>query len=125
MSAPRWLPPLLWAGVIVFATSVPTTLVPRRLAVFDKAIHFGIYAVLAALLTRAVLAGPSRLRWALAIVVCVAGVAAFGAVDEWHQQFIPGRSTEFADWVADSTGAVVGTIGFALFARQRSRVTPA
>lgn len=83
-----------------------------------------MYAVLAALVTRTVLAGPPRLRLALAIAACVTGVAAFGAADEWHQRFIPGRSTELADWLADSAGAAVGAVAFALVARRRPRTAP-
>ena len=101
----RWLPPLLWAGVILFATSVPNDMVPRQLSPYDKLVHFSMYAVLAALLTRYVLDGRVAVRAAIVSVACV---TAFGAADEWHQRFIPGRSTEFADWVADTLGAVVG-----------------
>lgn len=119
MSVPRWLPPLLWAGVIVLATSVPTTLVPRRLAAFDKAIHFGMYAVLSALFTHYLLNGSARLRL---VVISAAAVIAFGAADEWHQRFIPGRSTEFADWVADSVGALAGATVISLVAWRQARV---
>ena len=37
-------------------------------------------------------------------------IAAFGAVDEWHQQFIPRRSMSLHDWFADSAGALLGTM---------------
>lgn len=113
MRVPRWLPPLLWAGVIVFATSVPASALPRRIGGYDKAIHFTMYAVLAALVTRAVLGGSVRARL-LALVLVIVGTVAFGAVDEWHQRFIPGRSTELGDWIADSAGAIVATAFMAL-----------
>ena len=119
MSVPRWLPPLLWAGVIVFATSVPAPFVPRRLAAIDKVIHFAMYAVFAALVTRYVLNGRQRLRLAL---LSIAGVAVFGALDEWHQRFIPGRSTEFGDWVADSTGGVAGALVVSLLVARHVRL---
>ena len=35
----------------------------------------------------------------------VKGGMAYGATDEWHQSFVPGRSTELADWIADTAGA--------------------
>ena len=106
MKGRHWLPPLIWAGVIVFATSMPKTMVPRQVGHWDKVVHFAIYAVLGALVTLAV-QRRTAIR-ILALVVCA--VAAFGAVDEWHQRFIPGRSTEFADWIADAAGGLAGVI---------------
>ncbi len=114
----RWLPPLLWAGVIVFATSVPTTFVPPQLSPFDKAIHFSMYAVLAALLAWYVLENRKLLP---ATILSLVLVAAFGAADEWHQRFIPGRSSEFADWVADSLGGVSGVVAAAFYTRRQGR----
>jgi VanZ family protein len=34
-------------------------------------------------------------------------VSLFGLCDEWRQSFTPGRFVEFADWVADTVGALV------------------
>jgi VanZ family protein len=114
----RWLPPLLWAGVIVFATSTPSEYVPQQVSSFDKAAHFTMYAILAGLLTRHLseTTGPWR-----AAFLAIAVSAAFGAVDEWHQKYIPGRSTELADWRADSLGAAGGALLFALYRSRRSR----
>lgn len=108
--------------MIVFATSVPTTLVPRQLSPFDKAIHYSMYGVLAALVTRYVMESRALLR---AAVLSVVFVAAFGAADEWHQRFIPGRSTEFADWVADVLGAASGVIAVTLYSRRQTRLAQA
>lgn len=110
----RWLPPLLWAGVIIFATSTPSDLVPQQVSTFDKAAHFSMYAVLAALLTHHL--SDVTTRWRAAILAILLAVA-FGAIDEWHQQYIPGRSMELADWGADSLGATTGALALA-FARR-------
>ena len=37
-------------------------------------------------------------------------VSLFGVADEFRQSFTPGRSVEFADWVADSLGAGAGVL---------------
>ena len=37
-------------------------------------------------------------------------VALFGATDEWHQSFVPGRACEFGDWVADALGGGLGLL---------------
>ena len=110
MNVRRWLPPLLWAGVILIGTSLPGSLVPRQVSAFDKALHFTVYAILAVLLTRQISEVTGRWR---AAVLAIALTAAFGAADEWHQGFIPGRSQELADWLADSLGAAVGALAAA------------
>ena len=112
----RWLPPLLWAGVILFGTSLPQEAVPVQTSKIDKILHFSIYTVFSFLLTRQISEITSRWRSALIAVVLA---VVFGALDEWHQRFIPGRSTEFADWQADSLGAVVGALGAVAILRRR------
>lgn len=72
----------------------------------DKLVHFSLYAVLGALVARA-LAAPRARR---GLVLAAAQLMLFGALDEWHQQFVPGRSAELADWVADLLGALVGLL---------------
>jgi VanZ family protein len=73
-----------------------------------------MYGVLAALLTRVVQVDFGRWR---AVIVGIAIASAFGAADEWHQRFIPGRSTELADWEADSLGACAGALAAVLLPR--------
>jgi VanZ family protein len=117
LSVRRWLPPLVWAGVILFGTSLPSAVVPHQVSAFDKALHFTIYAIFAALLTRA---GSDVFgRWRAATLALVIS-AVFAAADEWHQRFIPGRATEVADWHADTLGAAVGGLAFAASRLKRS-----
>ena len=117
----RWLPPLVWAGVILVGTSLPGSLVPKEVSAFDKALHFTIYAILAVLLAKEISLVTGRWR---AAVLALAFAAAFGAVDEWHQGFIPGRTTELADWRADSIGAAIGALAVAASRRNRPTTNP-
>jgi VanZ family protein len=109
----RWLPPALWAAALLAATSWPN---PRLPAVHagDKVVHVGLYACLAWLAVRAAGAGAARAP----VARVIAAVAAFGAFDEWHQRFIPGRSTSAADWAADLAGAALGALAGAAAARR-------
>lgn len=66
----------------------------------DKIVHGGIYAILAALWMGA-LAG----RRALLVPWTIA--TAFGGMDELHQGFVPGRSRDGWDLLADATGAAL------------------
>jgi VanZ family protein len=84
----------------------------------DKLVHVTMYAVLAWLSARA-LATPST-RGALVIF---ASVAAFGALDELHQRFIPGRSTDASDIVADIVGGAVGVLAFQAAHRRRESLS--
>ena len=115
MNSRKLLAPLLWAGLILLATSTPSEFVPQKATSFDKVAHFSMYAVFAWLLARHGFGVAGRwISAALAVVVA----SAFGAVDEWHQQYIPGRSIEFADWQADSLGAVAGALAYAVYSRR-------
>ena len=65
---------------------------------WDKLAHFLEYAVLGFLLGR----GTGRFFSALAIA------ALYGASDELHQAFVPGREASALDWAADLLGALAG-----------------
>jgi len=73
----------------------------------DKLIHGGIFGVLGGLLALARL-GPSPRAWVgWAAALCLA----WGGLDELHQAFVPGRTPELLDLVADSVGGAVGALG--------------
>ena len=96
---------LAWGAVILAFTSIPN---PHLGGVrhADKFGHFAGYGVLGVLAARALGTPVTR----TSVAALLAGAAAFGAVDEWHQQFIPGRSQDRADWLADTLGASLGVI---------------
>lgn len=102
---------------MLVATSIPNPPVPPGLGRFDKVVHFAMYALLAALLVWAWADGrPS----AIVVIATLLAVAAYGALDEWHQQFIPGRSMELNDWLADSAGALLGVLAATFTLRART-----
>ncbi|MXV85480.1 VanZ family protein [Candidatus Poribacteria bacterium] len=78
----------------------------------DKLYHFVEYAILGALVARALVKAkppilPSRWVWCIAAVFSIL----YGASDEWHQTFVPGRFATLADWVADVLGSIAGVLG--------------
>jgi VanZ family protein len=102
------LPPLLWAALILILTSIPGSHLPvLPFRNFDKIVHLTIYGVLGWLTARAWANGSRISAVALA---AIALISCFGALDEWHQQFIPRRSTDLLDWTADTTGAAIGVM---------------
>ena len=115
-------PPLLWAGAILVATSIPGRDVPDvDLPHVDKVVHFLLYAVLGVLLSRALRTGRAgvAVRPAVrALLPWLVAIACFAAVDEWHQRWVPGRSSDTLDWYADVAG---GTLALLLAARPVAR----
>ncbi|HLP09111.1 MAG TPA: VanZ family protein [Opitutaceae bacterium] len=103
----RWLWALTLAGAIVLASGNNPAAPPVSFVGIDKVAHFGVFGLLATLVLRM----PSVWRrfggrgW-----LAVAAVSLFGATDEWHQSFTPGRSVEVADWIADTTGAALAVL---------------
>ena len=114
----RWLPPALWAVALVTATSIP---VPHVAAPdgTDKVVHVLLYGVLAVLVARAAGARVWRIE---RLLLVAAGISLFGFVDEWHQRFIPGRSQDHMDWLADTAGGITGLLLSAAL-RRRERLT--
>jgi VanZ family protein len=104
-----WAPAALYMAVIWVVSSMeqpsfPIHLFPLR----DKGVHATEYAVLAFLLGHACVRTfdrHPRLRVALAAVVLT---FLWGFLDEMHQAFVPGRSADLLDLVADTVGAVTG-----------------
>jgi VanZ family protein len=98
----------VWALLLVVLTSWPSPHVPAVQG-GDKLVHALLYGVLAFLVFDALRAGPATAaRRAALVALTIVGVSAFGWADEWHQQFIPGRSRDNADWLADTLGAAIG-----------------
>jgi VanZ family protein len=54
-------------------------------------------------------------------VALVAAGSLYGASDEIHQGFVPGRSPEVWDWVADTLGSIAGVLAYFRFHRRRAR----
>ena len=95
--------------VLIFVLSSISGLGPIPGGVDDGVAHALQYAVLAALLLR----GLAGARWR-GVGVRVAALAVllatlYGVTDEAHQWFVPGRTAEVTDLVADALGAAVAT----------------
>ena len=101
----RWFWPVAVVVLVYFASSRSHVASPGITKIDDKFAHFGVYGLLGTLVCRIGTRWPSAF-WALAVV------SAFGASDEWHQSFVPGRDADINDWIADSLGA---TLAIALY----------
>lgn len=106
----RWAPSALWSALILTATSIPGSMFRAAPVVrgADKVVHALLYGTLAWFLSRATRGEPDG--WTTRFTWILAGIALFAAADEWHQQFIPGRSMDIADWAADVAGAAAALL---------------
>lgn len=81
----------------------------------DKWLHLLVYGVLGVLVARAADLTPRRV---VALATIILGISLFGAIDEAHQAFIPGRFPAVDDWMADTIGGALGATAFMLFGRR-------
>ena len=107
-----WLPVAIWAAVIFAFSSVPS--LSTELGTWDtilrKLAHLAEYAILGALLARALR------RPALALALA----ALYAVSDEVHQTFVDGRVGAPLDVGIDTLGAFVGVLAWDHLARRRS-----
>ncbi len=101
----RWIPPIVWMGVIFLLSSIHggggAYLLP------DYVLHFLSFYVLATLLWWATALDFSW-GWVLRLTVLFVVAVGYGATDEFHQLFVPGREAAISDIAADAAGAFFG-----------------
>jgi VanZ family protein len=76
--------------------------------------HLIAYAMLALFWTRAM---PGSWSVGRAMALAILLTAAYGAADEFHQSFVPGRTPRVIDWLIDSAGAGAGSVLYAVLCR--------
>jgi VanZ family protein len=127
-----WLPPIVWAAVILLASSdlfsgahtagvlqrIAFTIFGHQLApvtaetlnfLMRKTAHVTEYGILSALTFRAFRGAKQwwSPRWAIGGIVFAIVIA---SIDEIHQSFVPSRTGTWHDVVLDAAGATVAQI---------------
>ena len=101
-----WAPVVLYMAAIFYVSSLSDVSLPS--GVSDVSGHAIAYLGLSIVVVRA-LAGGSLRRVGYGVAAAAVTITvAYGASDEWHQAFVPGRSMELRDFMADATGALIG-----------------
>lgn len=114
-----WIPALALAAGLTWLSQQPAYPFGIQLPPpLDKLAHGSAYALLALLMETALARTRPDLPLYRRHLLVFAAVSAFGALDEWHQSFVPGRDCEVLDWVADTAG---GVLGLALISLSRLR----
>ncbi len=103
---------IVWAATTFFLSTLSNQqieeIIPFKF--WDKLGHFLLFSTGGALIAAAL-----RLTtgWGWGRIILVASIVAsvYGATDEWHQQFTPGRSAkDVGDWTADTLGGLFGSV---------------
>lgn len=117
----RWLfgvLALLWAGLTFWLSSSPDaqgvgSFLDLR-PPFDKLYHAVNFGILAALLYLA-----TGRAWLAVLLASLYGVS-----DEIHQSFVPGRSSDMTDWLADTVGALSAVLVVSYSLRRWAKQEP-
>jgi len=94
----RWLDPQIsWATLDAIQTII------RKLG------HLTEYAILAALMWRALRGGTTwKSKTSILFAIVWIACATFAASDEFHKSFVPSRTASFRDVMIDICGALIG-----------------
>jgi VanZ family protein len=79
---------------------------------FDKVLHFVAYAFLGALFLRAFKTTRIKKNLKLVFILSVLLSALYGISDEIHQSFVPYRTADVIDALADILGSILGVYIF-------------
>ena len=118
-----WGPVLAWAGWIFYLSSltdppVPSWILPEG---SDKVLHGWEYGLLGLLCYRAFRHAAGSWAAARALGLAIVSATLYGLSDELHQAFVPERTADLFDLLADGIGAAAGAWGLCWFeGRSRS-----
>lgn len=107
------LPVILWSLFMLIVSSLPRVSQPfTGFPHIDKVAHFIEYGIFAFLIGRALYYSNASRSIVRAMMLSLVFGALFGAIDEIHQLFIPGRTNSIADFAADVGGIISGLLLF-------------
>ncbi len=114
-----WLPALFWAGLLFFLSA--QSQLPRIGPEFpnkDKVEHFIFYSIFWFCILLPLRYGHG-LSLAKAIILAFLITSAYGASDEFHQRFVPHRTCDVLDWMADTFGGFIAASAYWVYESHR------
>ena len=76
----------------------------------DKAVHFVCFGALSVCWALWFSQKSWREKALRNAALCTLFTSIYGAIDEFHQSFTPGRCAGADDWIADTAGAALGAV---------------
>lgn len=119
------LPAILFGCVIVTLSSIPNLSTPEiGFTISDKLAHFLEYAVFSTLVLRSMTDNRHRYNSKRGLLGSAIFVTFFAVADElFLQRFIPGRSSDLYDLLADLSGAFLVLLVALIFFRSGSETS--
>ncbi|MCX5714097.1 MAG: VanZ family protein [Candidatus Omnitrophica bacterium] len=108
----RWLPVLACMGFIFKVSSVPGRDIPALFKYQDILYHLASYAILTLLFSRALAKSAIGIKGPVLLILAIAFGLLYGASDELHQLFVPGRSCSAGDLLVDGIGSLLGGLPY-------------
>ena len=111
------IPWVVWALAIAVLMLLPSESFPEsKLLSYDKLGHIGVFLILTFMMTMSFSRQKhsERLKTKsipLALTICIV----YSSSLEFLQQIVPGRMTDLYDFIANTIGAIVGSIVFITF----------
>jgi len=105
------IPLIIYWIALFIGTTLPSAKYADFFEISDKIKHFSAYSILAILLGLNMYfqekwKSVSAFYLNYTFIIC----GLYGILDELHQLFVPHRSAEVLDWVADIGGTILGII---------------
>lgn len=104
----HWLPLFLYLSLIFLQSSFPSPETGLRIPHLDKGVHLVMYAILGVLFFRAYRNAWGHMNLRRLMLLGALSATLFGLSDEAHQYFVPYRTADGMDLLADFLGAALG-----------------
>jgi VanZ family protein len=122
MRTSAWLPAALWMALLFVISSFPGSAYPRvEWPGADKLVHVALYLPLGAALAHALRQAFASRGAGAHVAAAVLAAGLYGVSDELHQAFVPRRSADAADVLADLVGALLGALLYRRVGKARPR----
>ncbi len=110
-----WAPVFTYCLLIFIQSSYPSAISDPGLPHIDKLAHFLGYALLGVLFFRAFMTLRFRDNDDLVMILSMVSSVLYGMSDEIHQHYVPSRSADITDLLADTLGSFCGVFFYQLF----------
>jgi VanZ family protein len=99
--------PFALAFAIFLASGSSQLAAPKVGFSYDKLAHFLVFGLVATSVMRIPIFMQRNWNGALKVIFLI---SLYGVLDEYRQSFTVGRSVEFDDWIADTSGALLASV---------------
>lgn len=106
---------------LIFFLSSKSYKVQPEIPFLDKGVHLVEFGLLGLFLSLGYFKNLKSSFLLRAVLTILSGIV-LGALDEGHQYFVPGRSTEILDLVADTVGICAGLLVYVYLSRKKMKL---